>query len=219
MNSPMPPLDPAERALRAEGRVAELEAALKAALSAHAGRTRDFHHGVKNSLQVMQSYLALSRRQRLPERNIALAEAEAKVMVIAGAYRMALGDGALNPLPLRAFLKEVVEPALALLQSAHQGVALVCEADLPLPIDTAILLALAMVEAVLASVVAQGSPIVDVSDTPTELWVRISVAETTAPVLLPARLMAGLKSQLRAQDEPLQTGDILRWRLPAMAAS
>jgi hypothetical protein len=84
------------------------EDALSQALQANHFLNRELHHRLKNSLQVIQSYLALSRRQQSGARSIHLAETEAKILVLSIAYRLALSGGNMQPVSIKAFAEEII---------------------------------------------------------------------------------------------------------------
>ncbi len=201
-----------------EARAEQLEQALRETVEAHDRLSKEFHHRIKNSLQVIQSYLALSRRQRLPERNTHLAEAEAKVLVISGAYRMALGDGTEHALCVRTFLEEVVRSALVLLLPDQR---ILISATMPgsLPLDRAIPLGLALVEATIIGVALV--PAAEISLTVErnlmdDARVALVFPGSQAGFPPPSRVMLGLKAQLGAMAAPPAAGAVLDWAFPVL---
>lgn len=183
--------------------------------AAHDKLTREFHHRVKNSLQIIQSYLTLSRRQRSPPHNIYLAEAEAKVQVISTAYRLALNEGAMRPIPIRAFLQDIVENAQAILCGSTRKISASVEPNSLLVLDRAIPLGLAIIEAITGALAASSVMHIGIRLQPTEsgeMALTVTIDDMFATVALPLRLMAGLQSQLEASAEPCAGDELLNWR-------
>jgi two-component system, sensor histidine kinase PdtaS len=193
----------------------EREIRLNTMRVSHDALTREFHHRVKNSLQIIQSYLALSRRQKPAPHNIHLAEAEVKVQVISTAYRLALSQGVMNPIALRGFLQEVVDNVQAVLCGTFTTISLIVEPESHIVLDRAIPIGLAMVEAVIAALGVASIMKINVLVQAVEagkVALIIRVDENSSDVLLPLRLMSGLQSQLGAQDCPCLDHEILSWR-------
>ncbi|WP_163778234.1 sensor histidine kinase, partial [Proteus mirabilis] len=69
---------------------------------------RELHHRVKNSLQIVQSYLSLAKRNYSAEASRALSEAEWRVQVLAIAYRFSLAHGEMHAVRVDVFLEEVL---------------------------------------------------------------------------------------------------------------
>jgi two-component sensor histidine kinase len=198
------------RAREAKGFAADL----REAHAAHDRLTREFHHRVKNSLQIIQSYLALSRRQRPPPHNIHLAEAEAKVQVISAAYRLALNEGTMNPVPVRALVQDIIENAQAILCGATRRISASIEPDSLLVLDRAIPLGLAIIEAITGALGAESVMHVGIRLRPTgpdEVSVTVTIDDMFATIALPLRLMAGLQAQLEARPEPCAEDEVLHW--------
>ena len=82
--------------------------ALERALNENRFLVRELHHRVKNSLQVIQSYLALERRTRSGAARVAVGEAEIRVQILSIAYRLALADGIIRPVNIADFLNQVI---------------------------------------------------------------------------------------------------------------
>ncbi|PTM51836.1 sensor histidine kinase [Phreatobacter oligotrophus] len=119
---------------------------LNVTIGANRHLVRELHHRVKNSLQVVQSYISLARRQHGPEHRSVLAAIEAKVQVLSIAYRHALAQGEMRPVELQPFLDEVAVMLNGLLQAGRPWVSAHSAADLALVVDRAIPLGLLVVE-------------------------------------------------------------------------
>jgi two-component system, sensor histidine kinase PdtaS len=175
---------------------------------------RELHHRVKNSLQVIQSYLALSRRQHTGTDSIHLAETEAKVQVLSTAYRLGLTDGGMRLVPVREFAEELVN---TLSNSMRQPAQLI-KADVmgaaALVVDRIIPLGLAMVEGAGAALGADTAAVVSIEITPLDdsaMLFRIATSGKP-PVNVPsAKILAGLAAQLGAIQESPGPGEILHW--------
>lgn len=204
-----------------EARAEQLEQNLRETVEAHDRLSKEFHHRIKNSLQVIQSYLALSRRQRLPEHNTHLAEAEAKVLVISGAYRMALGDGTEHALCVKRFLEDVVRSALALLLP-DQRILLSTTMPGSLPLDRAIPLGLALVEATIIGVALVRDPHVTLGlgrNLHDDARIALVFDGSQAGFPPPSRVMLGLQAQLGAVSAPPAPGTALDWAFPVSLPS
>ena len=191
------------------------KAQLQDALLSHDTLTREFHHRVKNSLQIIQSYLTLSRRRKAPPHNVHLAEAEAKVQVISTAYRLALREGAIAPMPLRSFVQDIVENSQTILCGPVTKITTSIETDAQIVLDRAIPLGLAIIEVITAALGTVGIMQIGIRITKTEaddVSLVIMIDDVFACVLLPINLMRGLQSQLCAHAEPCADDQILNWR-------
>jgi hypothetical protein len=207
-----------EALARAEARSKKLELALQETVLAHDRLALEFHHRIKNSLQVIQSYLALSRRQKSPERNPHLVESEAKVLIISGAYRMALGEGSDHRLFVETFIVEIVQNALLLLLTPDQQIKVLSTIDRWLALDKAIPLGLAIVEAAILGMTL--SPNAEIllcvqDDQPDRLRVTLSLAGPGEDIPAPNRVMQGLRAQLGAIAQPARPGVLLDWIIAA----
>jgi two-component system, sensor histidine kinase PdtaS len=182
---------------------------------------RELHHRVKNSLQVIQSYLAITRRQASNRESDVLREAEAKVQVLSVAYRFALTDQGLRPVPVRLFLAEL----LASMANAarHTGQWIVAEVDTraSLEVDRVIPLGLAMAEAAFTALrsPAAGKVLVQVTDDPAGIMrAVVSVTGAADGVRLNERTLRGLRLQLGALQDAPEQGEVLRWAIGSTAA-
>lgn len=82
--------------------------ALEKALEENRFLVREMHHRVKNSLQVIQSYLALERREKAGEPKQVLLDAELRVQMLSLGYRTALADGTIDAVKLNEFLPQLL---------------------------------------------------------------------------------------------------------------
>lgn len=192
------------------------ETDLKHLLSRNSELMRELNHRVKNSLQVIQSYLAISRRQSRKSVATALLETEAKVLVLSSAYRLALSDGMLQPVPARPFIDEIVANLSAHLRGPEQWIDVRIADDMfPLIVDRAIPLGLAIVEAVSAGLKADKcrtiSVTINLQDDVADLM--IGCDQPLGTQVPPARIMAGLASQIEAEQLAPSDAAFLHWRL------
>ena len=191
------------------------ETALRASFEANQYLMRELHHRVKNSLQVIQSYLALSRRLHKRNNDHHLIETEAKVQVLSTAYRLALLEKTMRPVPLNAFTQEILDSLSNSLKRKNQWVDIQIKAEAGLIVDRTIPVGLALVEAVAAGLSAEHAQTVRVviSD---EVSGYVDMVVTTDGVLVantpPPKIMAGLALQIGATVLPLDSGCILKWR-------
>ncbi|AVO47197.1 sensor histidine kinase [Phreatobacter cathodiphilus] len=119
---------------------------LNLTIGANRHLVRELHHRVKNSLQVVQSYISLARRQQSPEHRAVLAPVEAKVHVLSIAYRHALALGEMRPVELKPFLDEVSVMLNGLMRAGRPWISTVAPEDVGLVVDRAIPLGLLVVE-------------------------------------------------------------------------
>ena len=203
------------QAMTQEAAKRECEACLADSRASQEKLMREFHHRVKNSLQIIQSYLTLSRRQKPAPHNICLAEVEAKVQVISAAYRLALIDGIMGTIPIRTFVQDIVGNTQTILCGASRRINASIESDDFLVLDRTIPMGLAIAEAITAALGAPGVMHIGVrirSISAGERILTVAIDDVFANVSLPLRLMAGLCSQLEAGAEPCAAGEILNWR-------
>jgi two-component sensor histidine kinase len=190
------------------------EGALRNALDDNNYLMRELHHRVKNSLQVIQSYLALSRRQHKRENDRHLIETEAKVQVLSIAYRLALLEGTMRPVPLRTFAEEILGNLSTSLRLPHQWIEFRIQADVGLVVDRTIPLGLALVESVAAGLSADDSKTVAVAIQIGD-DARVSILVMSDGVLQknypPPKIMSGLAAQIEARVGDTSPGVILNW--------
>ena len=127
------------------------ERSLKLSIAENQFLLRELNHRVKSSLQIIQSYLSLTRRlDRTTANRSGVAAMEARVQVLSIAYREALSEGRMQDVRIRQFAEEIVD---SLSQSFKRpGVLLELKADVQaaLMVDRAIPFGLALVESVMA---------------------------------------------------------------------
>jgi two-component sensor histidine kinase len=194
------------------------ETDLKQSLARNTDLMRELNHRVKNSLQVIQSYLAISRRQSRKTVAVALLETEAKVLVLSSAYRLALREGMLHPVTVKPFVEEIVANLSAHLRGPEQWIDIKIADDMfPLIVDRAIPLGLAIVEAVSAGLKADACKTVSVTIAREDDVADLTVG-CDGPLskdVPPARIMAGLAAQIEAEQLAASGAGFLHWRLKA----
>jgi two-component system, sensor histidine kinase PdtaS len=188
------------------------------ALSRNQVLMRELHHRVKNSLQVIQSYLAITRRRSPDSDSHALREAEAKVMVLSIAYRYALTDGGLRAVDVRLFIADLFAQVRQQVRSGGgAGYRLDLKTTAQLEVDRVIALGLALAEVVFSVSSAASKPTLTLSmnDHPPEAFtVVLSCTDRGegAPTVATDTLR-GLRMQLGAMEDPLGPDEVLRWTI------
>ncbi len=177
---------------------------------------RELNHRVKSSLQIIQSYVSLTRRlDRDSGRQTSAAAIEARVQVLSTAYRKALSEGRMRDVRIRQFADEIVANLSRLFGRSGLSIELNADVVAALVIDRAIPLGLAIVESLVAGMSADGAHVVAVRlDQREDLRVEIRI--WTDGALRDGepnpKLLAGLALQLAAiVDEP-GPGTVLHWR-------
>jgi two-component system, sensor histidine kinase PdtaS len=194
------------------------EDALRQTLDANQYLLRELNHRVKNSLQVIQSYLALSRRQRSGLQKIHFAETEAMVQVMSTSYRLALIDGTMRPVVIRPFLEEIIGNLSSSLKRPDQWIDVRIDVEAGLVIDRIIPLGLGIVEAVIAGLRAENAKLVRVLLTAQNDGHIVLVVSSDGARLAnapPPRIIAGLAAQLEARVSAGGPGEILNWMFMA----
>lgn len=173
---------------------------LQTALDDNRFLVRELHHRVKNSLQVVQSYIGLTKRDYRDDARLALADAECRVHVLSAAYRFTLADGEMQPVRVDLFIEDVVTMIANLLRRRDQWVTSRLETTATLSVDRIIPLGFLIVD--VASRVLREAPGVSIT-----IVVR-DIDETTLAVALeadrditpsePPKLFAGLIAQIEA---------------------
>jgi two-component sensor histidine kinase len=189
--------------------------ALRASLSENRALMLEMHHRIKNSLQVIQSYLALIRRSAAKPEAALLARIEARVGVLAVAYRLALTPNGIRPIAAKPFLEEICATAIGGLRKPRQRVAYAIEWSGELAVDRAIPLGLGLVEALIAAFGAFDVSYIGVrlaADEDGAMELRVESDALPAEADLPQKVMRGLANQLGAEAIPGGGGEILRWR-------
>ncbi len=189
---------------------------LRVALDDNRFLVRELHHRVKNSLQVVQSYIGLAKRDRQGEARMALSDAECRVHVLSAAYRFTLADGEMQPVRIDLFLEDVVAMVSSLILTRTQRLESRIETQAELPIDRIIPLGFLIVDVVSRALRAApgiglelavtdaGEGIIDIAIT----------ADRATTQLAPPRLFAGLLMQIEAVEVSSPQGRSLGvWRL------
>lgn len=189
---------------------------LQTALDDNRFLVRELHHRVKNSLQVVQSYIGLSKRDHRDEARLALADAECRVHVLSAAYRFTLADGEMQPVRVDLFLDDVVTMISNLIRNRDQWVASRIETAATLSVDR--IIPLGFLVADVASRALRGTPgirivveVVDVDGSAIEVGLEVDreIAHSAPP-----RLFAGLLTQIEAVQTQEPSGRNLgRWRI------
>lgn len=189
---------------------------LQTALDDNRFLVRELHHRVKNSLQVVQSYIGLSKRDHRDEARLALADAECRVHVLSAAYRFTLADGEMQPVRIDLFLDDVVAMISNLIRSRDQWVTSRIETAATLSVDR--IIPLGFLVADVASRALRGTPgvrilveVVDVDASAIEVSLE---ADRDIEHSAPPRLFAGLLTQIEAVQTQEPHGRSLgRWRI------
>jgi len=190
------------------------EEAMRQTLDANQFLLRELNHRVKNSLQVIQSYLALSRRQRTGPQKRHYAETEAMVQVMSVSYRLALIDGTMRPVPIRPFVEEILGNISSSLRGADQWIGVDIDADAGLVVDRVIPLGLGIVEAVVAGLQARGARFVAVALKQLadgHLQLVVSTDGDLSAQAPPPKIVAGLAAQLEAMVRPRMPSEVVNW--------
>jgi hypothetical protein len=193
------------------------ERSLQAALEHNRHLTRELHHRIKNSLQIVQSYIDLGKRSEVGPARSALLRAEARINALSSAYRMALADGELKEAPVDTYLEAVANNIGALLlgpdQRIHSQLALGTNSH----IDRLTPLGLILVETLITLLAAGDAISVTVSGN----WHDDGTLTLTIAAVRPGladgmdhRLLDGLIQQAEAQHNPVKApGTLLSLRL------
>jgi two-component sensor histidine kinase len=189
---------------------------LQTALDDNRFLVRELHHRVKNSLQVVQSYIGLTKRDYRNEARLALADAECRVHVLSAAYRFTLADGEMQPVRVDLFLADVVTMITNLIRGRDQRVIGRIETAATLSVDR--IIPLGFLVADVASRALRASPGVEIKVSVLDVDEdTIEVAlEADRPVLhgAPPRLFAGLLAQIEAEQTAEPDGMLLgRWQI------
>ena len=189
---------------------------LQTALDDNRFLVRELHHRVKNSLQVVQSYIGLKKRDYRDEAREALADAETRVHVLSAAYRFTLADGEMQPVRVDLFLEDVVTMITNLVRGRDQWVSSRLETEATLSVDRIIPLGFLVVD--VASRVLRSTPGVSLTIVirdidATSLEVSLEADRTIAPSE-PPKMFAGLVAQIEAvQVEKAQGRHLGSWRI------
>ncbi len=195
------------------------EQSLRTSLAENEFLIRELHHRVKTSLQIIQSYLSLTRRlDGSSAEHGSVAAMEARVQVLSIAYRKAFSAGRMRDVRIRQYAAEIVDNLSVSFERPGLTLELNADVSAALMIDRAIPLGLALVESVMAGLTARDAHLVSVridERDDRKVDVRVKTDGALAPDRPNAKLMAGLALQLEASVESLDLGTILRWRFQA----
>ena len=189
---------------------------LSSALDDNRFLVRELHHRVKNSLQVVQSYIGLAKRDYPSEARMALADAECHVHVLSSAYRFTLADGEMHPVRVDLFLEDVVAMISNLIRRREQWISGQIETSAVLSVDRIIPLGFLVVD--VASRALRVHPtlgvtirVEDIDPQTIEVSIETSEAVDADP---PTRLFAGLVAQIETLSAVGPEGRCLgRWRI------
>jgi len=189
---------------------------LRLALDDNRFLVRELHHRVKNSLQVVQSYIGLTKRDHQGEARMALSDAECRVHVLSAAYRFTLADGEMQPVRIDLFLDDVVAMISSLILARTQRLESRIETEAALPIDRIIPLGFLIVDVVTRALRAAPGIGIDLAVTNADgNLIDIAItADRDAPRIAPPRLFAGLLMQIEATEiSPPEGRSLGVWRL------
>jgi two-component sensor histidine kinase len=195
--------------------VVEHQAALKTSLDQNRVLMLEMHHRIKNSLQVIQSYLALIRRAAPRGEAAALTRVEARVGVIAVAYRLALTPTGMRPISIKPFLEEICGAAAASLRRPRQRVVYAINWSGSLVVDRAIPLGLSLVEALIIALDAPDASYIGVLLQETSdgfVQLRVESDSATGETLPPGKVVVGLANQVGAALLPASEQQVAAWR-------
>ncbi len=189
---------------------------LQTALDDNRFLVRELHHRVKNSLQVVQSYIGLTKRDYRGEARLALSDAEIRVHVLSAAYRFTLADGEMQPVRVDLFLDDVVTMISNLLRSRDQWIASTLETQATLSVDRIIPLGFLIVDVV--SRALRDAPNVSIAVAArdhAEGGIEVEItADRDLPKSQPPKLFAGLVAQIEAVQTVEAQGRALgAWRI------
>lgn len=189
---------------------------LQTALDDNRFLVRELHHRVKNSLQVVQSYIGLTKRNYHSEARLALADAECRVHVLSAAYRFTLADGEMQPVRVDLFIDDVVTMIANLIRRRDQEVSAQIETAASLSVDRIIPLGFLVVD--VASRVLRDTPGVGITIVVSDIdaaTIEIGLeADREITPTEPPKLFAGLLAQIEAVQAGAPEGRSLgRWRV------
>jgi two-component system, sensor histidine kinase PdtaS len=195
--------------------VVEHQVALKTSLDQNRVLMLEMHHRIKNSLQVIQSYLALIRRSALRGEAATLTRVEARVGVIAVAYRLALTPTGIRPISVKPFLEEICGAAVASLRRPRQRVIYAIDWSGTLVVDRAIPLGLSLVEALIVAFNASDATYIGVLLQETEdgfVQLRVESDSARGETLPAGKVVVGLANQVGAALLPAAERQVAVWR-------
>lgn len=183
-------------------RQAVRERRLKEALAHNQHLSRELHHRIKNSLQIVQSYIGLSKRSKSGEVRRALLVTECRVNALSTAYRLALAHGELRDADIDEYLEAVASSAGSLLAPAGATVKARFKLNARTEIDLLTPLGLILIEA-LVEVFEEGrSASVQLSGSIEDGDRRILRIRVEGEAVVPRndKLLRGLILQAQARD-------------------
>ncbi len=185
-------------------RQADRERSLEEALARNQYLSRELHHRVKNSLQIVQSYLGLAKRSEDGAARRALLITECRVNALSTAYRLALAEGELKETPIDDYLEAVAANVAALMRSAGQSVRSHFDLRMKSQIDLATPLGLIIVEALVELLGASGTTTISIEGTRQENGERRLTISSDAglPERPLSKLLLGLIQQAEAVALP-----------------
>lgn len=202
------------------------EAELSNALARNRVLTRELHHRVKNSLQLVQSYLALGAREAKDRERVALAAAQCRAYILSSAYRRALAEGEMRPFDVDAFLADVSSYSAEVLRAPDQRVERDFDTGATAGIDESLPLGMILVELIENGLKAPGARVVFLSvrrhdGSAALILAHVEAhARAAAPPRFPApgRLLVGLLRQVGATpvDPPEGASLAYRFELPTL---
>lgn len=177
------------------------EAELSSALLRNRALTRELHHRVKNSLQLVQSYLALGAREAKGPARAALAAAQCRAYILSSAYRRALAEGEMRPFEVDAFLGDVASYSSEILRAPRQRVDRLFRTDALAGIDEALPLGMIVVELIENCLRSPSVTLVKVSVVAMGGGAAAIAAIVEPPETIPpaGRLLSGLLRQIGAE--------------------
>lgn len=189
---------------------------LQTALDDNRFLVRELHHRVKNSLQVVQSYIGLTKRDYRGEARMALADAECRVHVLSAAYRFTLADGEMQPVRVDLFVDDVVTMISNLLRRRDQWVTSTVETRASLSVDRIIPLGFLIVDVM--SRALRSTPGVSIQISVSDIddgMIEIAIeADREIAHSEPPKLFAGLVTQIEAVQAGAPEGSRLgAWRV------
>lgn len=188
---------------------------LRTALENNHTLMRELHHRVKNSLQVIQSYIGLSRRNSKASDVSQFIDIEAKVQVLSTAYRFALTESGMKPARIDLYLKEIIENLSATVRKSEQWVSCIIETNAMLSVDRLIPLGLAIVEATSAGLKLENAKTVNISILDIDdglVSLKISTDTVLLENAIDTKIIKGIALQLEAEILGKLDNQILNWQ-------
>jgi two-component sensor histidine kinase len=190
---------------------------LEAALEHNRHLTRELHHRIKNSLQIVQSYIGLGKRPETGRARSALLHAEARVNALSTAYRLALADGEFKEASIDVYLEAVASNIASLLLGPGQHIRTDLAFDSDSRIDRLTPLGLILVETLISVLTTEEAVSITVSGRKRDDGALSLTIEADRPGLMDAsdrRLLDGLIRQAEAEHDPVEApGTLLSLRL------